>query len=220
MAVYIGQTGDAKDRLAKHNKNKSFWERALVVTSKTNSLTQTHVLFLEWYCLQACRVAGRYGDKNGNSASKPHAPAPLEAECLEIFETAKILLATLGYPLFDPVVAPEKVADDDEVFYCKGTNGRGIYTPEGFVVLKGSIGRKEGYPSLEGTSGKALRERLLASGVTLAEGVTIVFQKDYLFPSPGIAALALKGRPCDGWKNWVNKAGKTLDEVKRQTGDS
>lgn len=57
--VYIGQTGDLKARLTSHNKEKSFWERALVLISRTNSLTQTHALFLEWNCLQASRDAGR-----------------------------------------------------------------------------------------------------------------------------------------------------------------
>ena len=109
--VYLGQTGDLRARLAKHNKEKEFWERALVLISRTNSLTQTHALFLEWHCLQAARKAGRYADENGNGGIKPHTPAPLEADCLEIFETGQILLATLGYPLFDPVAktapAPE-----------------------------------------------------------------------------------------------------------------
>ena len=80
--VYIGQTGDLRARLAKHNKDKDFWERALVLISRTNSLTQTHALFLEWYCLQAARKASRYSDENGNNGTKPHTPAPLEADCL------------------------------------------------------------------------------------------------------------------------------------------
>ena len=46
--VYIGQSGSVGNRLAQHNQNKDFWNRALVVISLTNSLTQTHALFLEW----------------------------------------------------------------------------------------------------------------------------------------------------------------------------
>lgn len=66
QTVYIGQTGDLRARLADHNKKKEFWERALVLISRTNSLTQTHALFLEWYCLRAARKAGRYADDNVN----------------------------------------------------------------------------------------------------------------------------------------------------------
>ena len=60
--VYLGQTGDLRTRLVSHNQKKDFWQRALVLISRTNSLTQTHALFLEWYCLQAARTAGRYAD--------------------------------------------------------------------------------------------------------------------------------------------------------------
>ena len=51
--VYVGQTGDLRARLASHNRDRDFWERAPVVISRTNSLTQTHALFLEWHCIQA-----------------------------------------------------------------------------------------------------------------------------------------------------------------------
>ena len=217
--VYLGQTGDLRARLVKHNKEKEFWERALVLISRTNSLTQTHALFLEWHCLQATRKAARYADENGNSGTKPHTPAPLEADCLEIFETGQILLATLGYPLFDPVAKPAPTeSHTDEMFFCKasGANGRGLYTQEGFVVLKGSIGRRETQPSSVGTAGGRLRIRLVESGAMREEGDTVVFDKDHLFRSPSMAALALTGRASNGWQEWKNKDGKTLDTVKRQ----
>ncbi|RYH63484.1 MAG: GIY-YIG nuclease family protein [Alcaligenaceae bacterium] len=217
--VYIGQTGDLSARLAKHNKEKEFWERALVLISRTNSLTQTHALFLEWCCLQATRKAGRYRDENGNSGSKPHTPAPLEADCWEIYATGHSLLATLGYPIFDPVAKPVSAVASDELFYCKasGASGRGMYTEEGFVVLKGSIGRKENVPSIIGTAGERLRERLLNSGAMRVQGETVIFERDHLFKSPSMAALALLGRTCNGWIDWKTEAGRTLDAVKRQT---
>jgi len=216
--VYIGQTGDLRARLAKHNKEKEFWQRALVLISRTNSLTQTHALFLEWHCLQACRKAGRYADENGNSGSKPHTPRPLEADCVEIFETGHTLLATLGFPIFDAVAKPVETTQAGEIFFCKasGANGQGLYTPEGFVVLKGSIGRKENVPSIVGTSGERLRIRLVESGVMREVDDKVVFEKDHLFRSPSMAALALMGRTCNGWVDWKTKSGKTLDAVKRQ----
>ena len=101
--VYVGQTGGLRQRLPSHNSHnekKDFWERAVVLVSRTNSLTQTHALFLEWYCLQEASKAGRYVVVNGNGGSKPHTPAPLQADCLEIFDTGSTLLATLGFPVF------------------------------------------------------------------------------------------------------------------------
>lgn len=216
--VYVGQTGDLPMRLSTHNRDKEFWERALILISKTNSLTQTHVLFLEWYCLQAIRRAARYADINGNAGSKPHTPAPMEADCLEVFDTGRTLLATLGFPIFDSVTKPSESSKDQTTYHCRGagTNGRGLYTTEGFVVLKGSIGRKENVPSIVGTAGERLRQRLLEDGVMRSEGATVIFEKDHLFKSPSMAALSLLGRTSNGWVDWRTEDGRTLDAVERQ----
>ncbi len=217
--VYIGQTGDLRGRLAIHNREKDFWERALVLISKTNSLTQTHALFLEWHCLQASRKAGRYSDENGNNGSKPHTPTPMEADCLEIFETGQVLMSSLGFPIFNPVIVTPESGVEEE-FYCKssGSQGRGVYTPEGFVVRKGSIGRRENVPHIVGKAGERLRARLVDSCVMRPEGDTsLVFERDHLFRSPSMAALALMGRSANGWVEWKNKDGKTLDAIKRQS---
>ena len=216
--VYVGQTGNLRRRLDEHNQEKDFWQRALVLISRTNSLTQTHALFLEWHCLRAVRKAGRYADQNGNSGSKPHTPAPLEADCLEIFETGRTLLATLGCPLFDPVGVSGTSPADEEIFTCTSSdiNGRGLYTAEGFVVLKGSTGRRENVPSIVGTVHERLRSKLIDAGVMRARGDAVVFEKDHLFGSPSAAVIALLGRTANGWKEWKGKDGATLDELKRK----
>lgn len=218
--VYVGQTGDLRARLAKHNKDKDFWERALVVISRTNSLTQTHCLFLEWHSLQTVRDVARYSDQNGNSGTRPHTPAPLEADCLEIFETASTLIATLGHPLFTKLAASKGPSEEQEIFYCKGSeaNGRGLYTQEGFVVLKDSSGRIENVPSIG--SLEAFRSQLLNSDIVQKKGDRFRFSQDHLFNSPSRAAVALMGRRANGWLEWKDEAGRTLDELKRQSDDS
>jgi hypothetical protein len=219
--VYIGQSGDLRTRLSSHNKEKEFWDRALVLISKTNSLTQTHSLFLEWHCLQGAKKAGRYVAENGHGGSKPHTPAPLEADCLEIFETGHVLLATLGYPIFDPLAKAEVLSNSEDYFYCNGSGAkaRGLYTPDGFVVLKGSVGRKENVPSIKGTAAERFRTRLLETGVVRPEGDSIIFERDYLFRSPSWAAISVMGRSANGWIEWKTGDGRTLDAVKRQGGE-
>jgi len=217
--VYIGQSGDLKARLASHNKEKDFWQRALVLISRTNSLTQTHSLYLEWHSIQAAKKAGRYKSENGTGGSRPHTPAPLEADCLEIFETGHWLLSTLGFPVFDPVAETATPSNPQELFYCEssGANGRGLYTEEGFVVLSGSTGRKDVVPSIANTSDGRMREPLLKSGVLKVDGDKIVFTKDHLFRTPSGAALVLLGRTANGWVEWKTEEGKTLDSLKRQS---
>lgn len=219
--VYVGQTGELRQRLRQHNTDpkKEFWERALVLISRTDSLTQTHATFLEWCSLKRVREAGRYADENGNAGSKPHTPAPLEADCLEIFASASILLATLGYPLFSPLVSQDPNTGTAQRYFCRGpgTRGSGMYTPEGFVVFKGSRGRRESVQSIDGTAAGRARERLFATDVVRIDGDTVIFEKDHLFPSPSAAATALMGRSANGWIAWKTDTGQTLDNVERKT---
>jgi predicted GIY-YIG superfamily endonuclease len=216
--VYIGQSGDVRARLSAHNKEKDFWERALVLVSRTNSLTQTHALFLEWYCLQAVRKAGRFRDENGNGGSRPFTPAPLEADCLEIFETGQVLVSTLGCPMFDAVATAVASTNGTTVYECKGTDvdGRGLFTPEGFVVLAGSTGRAKLTAPTHGTWHINIRNELLAAGVIEVTGDAITFLKDHLFRTPSGAAVALLGRRANGWVEWKSPSGQTLDALERQ----
>jgi hypothetical protein len=216
-AVYIGQTGSTGQRLQEHHKKKEFWNRALVVVSLTNSLTQTHALYLEWLSIQQANQAGRFSVENGNGGSKPHTPAPLEADCLDIFDTARTLIATLGQPVFEPLVKQREEGGDDDLFFCRSSNydAAGQYTEEGMVVLKGSKARKDQTPSMAKYKTSSRRDVLIAEGAMLLEGNFYVFQRDVLFKSPSGASDAVAGASTNGWTLWKNRMGKTLDELKR-----
>lgn len=216
--VYIGQTGDLKARLNTHNKNKDFWEKALIVISRTNSMTQTHAVYLEWFSIKTCREVGRYSDQNGNSGSEPYTPAPMQADCLEIYDTANTLLSTLGYPIFESFAKTSSTEETAKTLYCTrpGVDGRGQYTPEGFVVLKGSTGNLDVSPAMDNTAMERKRDELLKSGTYRIEGERIMLEKDYLFNSPSMAAAFLSGKASNGWIDWKDEQGRTLDELERQ----
>jgi hypothetical protein len=219
-SVYIGQTGATGPRLVEHNKTKDFWNRALVVVSLTNSLTQTHGLYLEWLSIKQALQAGRYKGENGNAGIKPHTPPSLEADCQDIFETLRTLVATLGQPLFEPLAKSKDAVPQDELFFCKSANydAVGQYTAEGLVVLKGAKARKEVAPSMAKSGNK--REALIADGALKLEGECYVFQRDVLFKSPSGASDTVTGASTNGWTLWKTKEGKTLDELKRPKGAS
>lgn len=225
--VYIGQTGTPIDRLLKHHKEKDFWERALVLVSRTNSLTQTHGLYLERYCIERAAAADRFEVVNKNDGTTTHTPGPLKAECDEIFETGQTLLATLGYPLFDAVgqlaptgsaSAPATSSDNSNIVYtCTGPDaqGRGIYTPEGFVVLKDSTGRREFAPGMRGSGLETFRDELISQGVLRVQGSRVQFTRDHLFGSPSRAAGIVLARSANGWGEWKAADGRTLNLVIR-----
>lgn len=212
-AVYIGQTGGAGQRLVDHHKQKEFWNRALVVVSLTNSLTQTHALYLEWLGIKLANEAGRYTVENGNAGTKPHTPAPMEADCQEVFETMATLIATLGQPVFEPLAI-----DKGEQFFLRSSkyDATGEYTVEGMVVLAGSKARKDIATSMANTPLVPKRQGLVDDGALKLEGDFYVFQRDVLFKSPSGAAAMVRGASSNGWVEWVSKDGKTLDELKRQ----
>lgn len=220
--AYVGQSGNVGNRLVQHNQNKDFWNRALIVISLTNSLTQTHAMFLEWFAIAEATKAGRYSLENGNTGSQPYTPAPLQADCYEIHETAATLLATLGQPVFEPLTQTTTTSNGKsqpaELFYCKGpdANGVGEYTSEGFVVLKGSTARVGNVASIQGSSQERFREQLVTDGVLQLQGSQYVFTRDYLFTSPSMAAIAVLGRSANGWMEWKTDKGQTLDGAKRQ----
>ncbi len=220
--VYIGQTGDLKKRLAKHNKALPSWERVLVALSRTNSMTQTHTLFLESYCIDQVRQVGRYKDTNKNKGSRPHTPAPLEAECLELFETASTLLATLGLPLFTPLPTSTTANTDDQLFICNSSDadGKGYYTGEGFVVLAGSRGRIESVPSMEKSTHLKARQKIIDAEIMQENDGMLEFTKDHLFRSPSMAAIVLMGRHANGWTEWKTSEGKTLHDIFRASNES
>lgn len=212
--VYIGQSGDVGHRLGQHLKDDSKdWERALVLISLTNNLTQTHVLYLESLSIEKARQCGRYELVNGNRGQKPHTPIPLKADCDEIHRVGSLLLATLGYPIFEALVDAEEAATE-EVFYCKrgGVDAKAFYTNEGMVILKGSSApyvpkRKTTQPRLI-----AQRDSLLEKGVLAKDGDNVVFQKDYLFKTPSGASCLLVLGATNGWKEWKTQHGQTLDD--------
>lgn len=214
--VYIGQTGQLKQRLAQHQQTKGFWNRALIAVSLTNSLTNTHGGYLEWLSIQQAQGAKRYLLDNGNAGGRPHTPAPLEADCAEIHSTIRILLATLGYPLFEPLARAEVSQRPDAVFFCRasGADARGLYTEEGFVVLSGSSGRIETVPSFQKHGYNRIREQLLEQGVLAAEGDRVRFVRDHLFQSPSGAAACVTGRTANGWVEWKDAQGRTLGDRK------
>ncbi len=219
--LYIGQSGDVGTRLMQHNKDETKdWERVLVLVSLTNNLTQTHVLYLESLSIEKARNCQRYELSNGNGGQKPYTPVPLKADCDEIHEIGSLLLATLGYPIFERLTEVTTLKTE-QVFICNRSDvdAKGVYTNEGMVVLKGSSApiitkRKTEQRFFD------KRDQLLAKGVIKTEGERSVFQRDYLFQTPSGASMFLLLATSNGWKDWKTDQGVTLHEYQGRTIDS
>ncbi len=211
--VYIGEAEDCYKRFGEHNRNKDFWHTAVAIVSKTGSFTKAHAKYLEWHCIKKAKEVGRFALDNANEGSKPFVTEPMLADLMDAFDTLNILSSALGFPLFEP--RPQATGEDVFVLTGKDCEGRGQLVEDGFTVFAGSKVRTEIVPSA-GKWLQATREELLASGVLAEDGNQLVFKEDHTFKTPSGAAMALMGRPANGWKEWKSKSGGTLDELKRQ----
>jgi len=212
--VYIGEGENCWSRITNHNRNKDFWSHCVIAVAKTNEFTKTDVKFLEHYCLDKAIAAGRYATDNNTGSLEPSISESKKYDMLDNFDTIKVLLSTLGYPLFD-----DKRGDKTQqrkVFYCKGKHAvaKCIVTDEGYLVLTGSTANKEETKSV-GKWIKNLRSKLIDANDFVVKDDVYEFSKDYLFNSSSAAAGAILGRRANGWIEWKDKSGKTLDEVMR-----
>ena len=140
-----------------------------------------------------------------------------------MFDTTRLLLTTLGYPLFERLVIQNIAGDSptNEVTYgCAGKGGAsalGRYTPEGFVVLSGSTARKQLVDSLQNYEPFVVkRQALLESGKLIDAEEMLTFTEDVLFSSPSLAATMVLGRSSNGWLDWISSDGKSLDMIERK----
>jgi len=222
-SAYIGQTEDLKQRLRQHDADakKEFWTTAVVLISRTHSFTQAHIRWLEWYSIKLAQEAKRFHLENGNNGSEPHVTEAIHADMLEVFETGRLLLQSVGYPIFEPLVKREESGEikDAEFWYCKGPNAdaTGVMTESGFVVFKGSICRKQFTKSAANTAWAKKRDQQFSEGLLRDVGDSLEFVEDVVYTSPSMAAAIVTGRHANGWVCWVDDKGKTLDEVKRQS---
>jgi hypothetical protein len=212
--VYVGEAENCLLRLKQHNAGKDFWNVALVIISKTKFFTKSHIKYLEWFCLEEIKKANRFKMDNSSIPSCPHISEPIKADLIDNFDTIKILVSTLSYPLFDQIEKPEK----QDILICKGKDAvaEGEYSEEGFIVFKGSRCTQNESSSIHNYVTN-LRRKLLNDGVIVAQDNVFVFAADYVFSSPSTAAAFVLARNANGWTEWKYKNGKTLDAVKRKS---
>ena len=214
--AYIGEAEDCAERLKQHQRNKDFWNYAVVIISQTHAFTKTHVKYLEYVAIRKAAETNRYELDNTAVPNKPHITESMEADAEDCFEIAKILLSTLGFPLFDSVAREIVATVSADVYKLKGNGveAEGSLIDDGFVVFKDSRVKTTTVPSCHDYL-IHMRNELLESGVLVVDGDTYRFTEDYVFSSPSTAGGVILGRSTNGWTKWRNANGKTLDEMKR-----
>lgn len=213
--VYIGEAEDCLDRLKQHNRKKEFWNYAVVMVSKINAFTKSHAKYLEHVAVEQANESNRYDTDNLTTPGKPFVTESMEADLLDSFDTIKILLSTLGFPVYDKV-GKEQITSK-ELLFLNGRNikAEGDLIDDGFVVFKGSLAKKDTVPSCHEHLIN-MRQKLIQNNIMIEKSEFYEFTQDYVFNSPSTAGGVVLGRSTNGWTKWRNKDGKTLDELKRK----
>ena len=224
--VYIGQTSRLKKRLKSHNEQKDFWNKAIIFVSSTNKMTKAHMLYLESVIIEKVIQANRYKIENNKSGLKQHMPRELQAECDVCFDEIEVLSETLGFPLFKPINSSSGALKNNDqeslLFYCKrnGSNGKGVYNNEGFIVLQGSIVSSKPSNTFSKSYYAKRREKLMIDNIIVERDKKLIFSEDYLFDSVSAASAVLIGTSSNGWEVWKDSEDRTLDLIVRQGASS
>ena len=113
-------------------------------------------------------------------------------------------------------MSANSASDAAEMLYCKShkSDAKGRYLEDGLIVYKGSKVAKE-LAASAGPVGTA-RDKLLASAILEEKDGAIYFSSDHVLNSPSAASSIVLGRRSNGWADWKDSKGKTLDELKRR----
>jgi len=209
--LYIGETDDLKARLDNHFKNKEFWTRVVVFTSKDANLNKAHVRYLESRLIGLAAAAGRAELANGTAQSAPPLSEADRADAEAFLAEMLVIYRVLGVLAFDAPDSTGPEPDAAEVLHLtgKGTQAHGRATADGFLVLAGSIARPDEVTSIH-AYGTTLRTALLASGTLVPTPDGLRMTRDYEFSSPSTAAMVMLGRTSNGRKEWRTASGVTL----------
>lgn len=212
--VYIGEAENFQKRIPQH-QSKDFWNTCIVFLAKDENLSKAHVRFLEATFVDDCRKANRAKMHNGNSPDGSKLSEEDESDMDEFKQNIKLVLSTLGYTFHEIASVADK-SYEKYFIKAKGLEAKGIYTSEGMIVLEGSQVAKEEVPSIHEYLHNLRAEKIEEQAI-IDKGNYFEVQQKITFSSLSTAAGFVMGRSANGWSEWKNSEGKTIDEVERKS---
>ena len=205
--AYIGETENFRERVKDHDSKKTFWQKALVFVSKDADMTKSDVQYLEYKGISEAKEADTFElSENKQTPKCPNLPEFQRDTMDEFFEDIKFLASFVGCNIFDTIDSKK-----EHLFYVtgRGSNAVGFYNVKGFTVLKDSIVAENVVPSFPS---KEKRENFVKDWTTPIND-THKLISNYTFSSPSTASSFCMGRPSNGWIDWKDKEGKSLEVI-------
>ena len=209
--IYIGQTRNGVVRLDDHNRTKGFWKKAIMFLADNKTFSLDMISGLEAYAIAKAHEAKRY--KVENSVNPKYEIDEYDLPLIEeVYEEIQFIMATQGYKMDNS----KSTLDEANILHTtrNGILAFGVYNSENFEVLEDSeidMSRK-----CHSTTIEKQRQTALANGNIVCVDEKYKLTVSVSFTSPSSAAMFVLGGSTNGWVEWKDKDGKTLDELYRK----
>ena len=209
--IYIGQTRNGVSRLDDHNRSKNFWNKAIMFLADNKTFSLDMISGLEAYAISKAHESNRY--KVENAVNPKYEIDEYDLPLIEeVYEEIKFIMATQGYKMENA----KSTLNETNVLHTtrNGITAFGVYDGECFEVLEGS----EIYLAKPVTIEKynVQRKELLDNGNIVYIDNKYILKTTLTFNSPSGASDFVIGGSTNGWTEWKDKDGKTLDELYRK----
>ena len=209
--IYIGQTRNGVVRLDDHNRSKDFWNKAIMFLADSKTFSLDMISGLEAYAIAKAHDSKRY--KVENSVNPKYEIDEYDLPLIEeVYEEIQFIMATQGYKMDNSKVT----LNEANTLHTtrNGITAFGVYDGENFEVLEGSeidMNRKCHSATME-----KQRQTALANGNIVSVDGKYKLTVSVSFTSPSSAGQFVLGGSINGWVEWKDKDGKTLDELYRK----
>ena len=210
--IYIGQTRNGVSRLDDHNRSKDFWNKAIMFLADNKTFSLDMISGLEAYAIGKAHESNRY--KVENSVNPKYEIDEYDLPLIEeVYEEIKFIMATQGYKMEN---AKNTVNEANTLHTTRnGITAFGVYDGEKFDVLEGSeinLAKKV----FNNSYNKQRQELLDSKNIELDADGKYILKTTLTFKSPSGASDFVLGGSTNGWTEWKDKDGKTLDELYRK----
>lgn len=208
--IYVGQTRNGILRLDDHNRSKDFWNKAIMFLADNKTFSLDMISGLEKFAIIKAQESKRYKVEN-TVVPKYEIDEYDMASVEEIYDEIQFIMGTQGYKM-DNV----KSSTSSDIFHTtrNGISALGIYDGEKFQVLEGSQININKPVHLARYNKQ--RAELLASGEISQVDGKYFLNITIEFSTPSGASDFVLGGSTNGWVEWKNSEGKTLNEIFRK----
>ena len=219
VSCYIGKTEDFSARFRQHDRQKDWWNRAILISSRDDSFNEGHWGYLEARLVEIANTTKRCSLPDNTQTPQPRKLSEAQQSDAEVFlEQIRGVLPVLGVNILRSTHrAPEQQApppDIDSPIFTLTAPKRGVkawarVVGDELIMLEGS--RVVGEWTTAGRTSSTRRSyetlcaqhtKLVDDGSIAVEGTIGTLTRDVPFPSPSAAGSVAVGYSCNGRAYW------------------